>query len=100
MFRVRETWELPWDESSSQAPVRASPWASVSTEGLASGGSGGTPNPWAREGSPPSLRALTRFLRTVPAPAGFLRADASLLLPGRGPGWQHMPCGTARAFAL
>lgn len=55
MFRVRETQELPWDESSSQAPVPASPWASVSTEGLASGGLGGTPNPWAREGGPPSL---------------------------------------------
>ena len=76
------------------------PLEPVSTEGLASGGSGGTPNPWAREGSPPSLRALTRFLRTMPAPAGFLRAVASLLLPGQGPGWQHMPCGTACAFAL
>lgn len=58
-----------------------------------------TPGP-VKGASAPGLRALTRFLRALPVPAAFLRADASLLLPGRGPGWQHMPCGTARAFTL
>jgi len=105
VFRVWEAQELPWDESGSQAPMRASPWASVSTEGPASGGLVGGPAPLGPLRSPPrtptpGLRALTRFLRALPAPAAFLRADASLLLPGWGPGWQHMPCGTARTFAL
>lgn len=69
MFRVWEAQELPWDESGSQAPMRASPWASVSTEGPASGGLVGGPAPLGllREPPlrPPSLNKVPQGLASA-----------------------------------
>lgn len=66
MFRVWEAQELPWDESGSQAPTRASPWASVSTEGPASGGLVGGPAPLGPLRSTPHPHPRPPSLNKVP----------------------------------